>query len=108
MASGCIVGDCPVCDFWVYEDDFAMVGDITVHEFCKEQYIKNKYHISEEQYKRLFGIAEFRKDFEILKLSISDTLAHIEERLLDLEEKQSEDIREKIKEHYNDYEFKKY
>ena len=34
MASGCIVGECPVCNDWIYEDEWDLLGDIILHERC--------------------------------------------------------------------------
>ena len=34
MASGCIVGECPVCDEWIFEDEWNLLGDIILHEGC--------------------------------------------------------------------------
>lgn len=34
MASGCIVGECPVCNELIFEDEWALLGDIMLHERC--------------------------------------------------------------------------
>ena len=34
MANGCIVGECPVCDELIFEDEWTLLGDIMLHERC--------------------------------------------------------------------------
>lgn len=34
MANGCIVGECPVCNEWIFEDELTLLGDIMLHERC--------------------------------------------------------------------------
>jgi hypothetical protein len=37
MASGCIMGTCPICDDLVYEDEWIFYGEEIIHESCREQ-----------------------------------------------------------------------
>lgn len=34
MACGCIVGKCPICEEWIYEDEWEITGDIMHHYDC--------------------------------------------------------------------------
>lgn len=41
MASGCIVGECPVCDEWIFEDEWTLVGNRIVHVGkCRQKYVQ--------------------------------------------------------------------
>ncbi len=62
MASGCIMGTCPVCDELVWEDDWDIIDDIIIHAGCRRGYIKNKYGMNEKQFLRLCGASELRKE----------------------------------------------
>lgn len=42
MASGCIVGECPVCDDWIYEDEWDLIGNVIVHERCVSKAMNEK------------------------------------------------------------------
>jgi predicted nucleic acid-binding Zn ribbon protein len=42
MASGCIIGECPVCGEHIYEDEWLLVDDVLIHEECRH---KNKKHV---------------------------------------------------------------
>lgn len=67
MASGCILGECPVCGNLIYEDEWTIIDDTIVHEDCKEQYMIKKYGMNEEQLQRLYGAREIKK--QIAELS---------------------------------------
>ena len=64
MASGCILGDCPVCGDLIYEDEWDIIDDIIIHEDCKKQYIQDKYGMSEEQLQQLCEAQELKRDIE--------------------------------------------
>ncbi|MEG1565088.1 MAG: hypothetical protein RR365_15425 [Bacteroides sp.] len=96
MASGCIIGECPVCGEIVWEDDWDIVGDIIIHETCRKAYFKAKYHISEQQFNRLMGAEELRKDIaeakthfaadiKLLEEGYGHQIAELEKRLKHLE-----------------------
>lgn len=42
VASGCILGECPVCNELVWEDEWDMAGEVIVHSFCKRKYRNNQ------------------------------------------------------------------
>ena len=60
--NGCIVGECPICEDWIYEDEWAMTGDIMHHDFCKVTYFVAKFvKFSLEEQKRVFEYAGLGK-----------------------------------------------
>ena len=68
MANGCILSlKCPVCSEIIWEDDWDLCDDIFIHNGCKKQFIKQKYHISEKQYNDLFKIDHIKQDILDLK-----------------------------------------
>jgi len=78
MASGCIMGTCLICKEYIYEDELDVVGDNDnfIHNRCKGEYIKQKYHISEEQFQRLYEAQVLRRDMELMDKDIRDTLGY--------------------------------
>jgi hypothetical protein len=42
MASGRILGNCPVCEDFVWEDDYRFFDNIMIHPKCVPDYIKAK------------------------------------------------------------------
>ena len=100
MASGCIIGTCPVCGEIVWEDEWDIVGNIIIHERCRKAYFKATYHLSEQQFNRLMGAAELRKDIaeaktqlaediRLLKEGYGDQIENLEKRLNALEKASS-------------------
>ncbi|GEM_PF-2532896 len=67
MASGCIIGKCPVCDELIWEDEWDIIHDKIIHSWCKKQYIKSRYGMDESQFLRLMGATELKKDIEFMK-----------------------------------------
>lgn len=37
MASGAILGQCPICNEWIYEDEWIYKGDTMYHESCLKE-----------------------------------------------------------------------
>lgn len=71
MPCGCIVGECPVCKDDIYDDEFMLVGDVMIHERCKDKFMADKLRCTEGQAKILnkqeqikLDIADLRKDME--------------------------------------------
>lgn len=96
MSSGCILGECPVCGDLIFEDQWDIVGDVIIHESCRKAYFKATYHISEQQFHRLMGAAELRKDIQEAKAQLAEDIrlladgyghqiAEFEKRLKNLE-----------------------
>ena len=44
MASGCILGECPVCGEWVWEDEVSISGPI-MHERCYGRHLSKEKRI---------------------------------------------------------------
>lgn len=79
MASGCIIGNCPVCKELIYEDEWDIVGDAIIHEGCRKAYFKATYHISEQQFHRLMGASELRKDIAEAKTQLAEDIRMLKE-----------------------------
>lgn len=67
MASGSILGECTVCNDLIWEDEIDFVGDLMLHDRCKKAYIKGTYHMTEEQFEKLIGVNQIRKEIEELR-----------------------------------------
>ncbi len=88
MASGCIITlNCPVCGEIVWEDEWDMVGDDILHETCRREYIKRKYHLSEEQFSRLYGAQILRAEIQALRQEAEEHKQWTERRAEELEKK---------------------
>ncbi len=105
MSSGCILGVCPACGENIYEDEWAIVEDVIIHERCRQAYIRQKFHISEAQYSRLIKAEQLRREIEetknllaqeikYLKDTYSAQIKDMENRLLLIESADAEDISE--------------
>ncbi|MDR3587519.1 MAG: hypothetical protein P4L59_19735 [Desulfosporosinus sp.] len=54
--TGCIVGRCPICEEWIYEDKWEITGAIMHHEDCKVNwYVSQFAKLSIDEQKRLLG-----------------------------------------------------
>jgi len=92
MASGCIIGNCPVCGELIWEDEWFIFRDILMHQECQQEYIKLRYGMNEEQFQRLCGSQELRNDIQSLKeieeerhSGIMEMLEEMENRLNQIE-----------------------
>lgn len=90
MASGCIMGTCPVCDELVWEDEWDMIDDIIIHAICRRRYIKEKYGMNEKQFIRLCGTSELRKEIAATIEALKSSSAFYMEKLQILESKLNE------------------
>ena len=58
MASGAIIGECPICGELVWEDDWDLTNNITHHKDCKmNQYISIFSKLSIDEQKRVLECA---------------------------------------------------
>jgi len=87
MASGVILGNCPVCDELVWEDDWEIIDNTFIHEGCRKSYIKMKYGMNEEQFLRLCGASVLRKEIMETIQSLKETTGFYMEKLLTLQER---------------------
>lgn len=92
MASGCIIGKCPVCDELIWEDEWDMIHDKIIHTECRKGYIKTRYGMDEAQFLRLMGAQELKKDIAFMKEGekerrklTMECLSNMEKRLKELE-----------------------
>lgn len=90
MASGCIMGTCPVCEELVWEDDWDIIDDEIIHEGCRRGFIKNKYGMNEKQFLRLCGASELRKEIAATVEALKGSTHFYMEKLQRLEEKLNE------------------
>ena len=43
MPCGCVICDeCPVCGELVYDDEWTIIGDVILHEECKDTFMANQ------------------------------------------------------------------
>jgi hypothetical protein len=68
MASGCIVGDCPVCDYPVFEDEWSdqvyeRTGEFVHIGKCVNSY-RTKAHLISENERLRKDLEEYKKRFE--------------------------------------------
>lgn len=85
MASGCILGDCSVCGDIIWEDEVALAGDDLIHEHCKPDWYIKRYHLSEDQFRRLYGASELRRDIADLKKDLAGMVAIYQQHIAALE-----------------------
>lgn len=85
MASGCILGECPVCGDLVWEDEWDIIHDTILHERCKQNWYTQKYHLSKEQFNRLYAASELRKDIAELKNDLSEMHKAYQNQIKNLE-----------------------
>jgi trans-2-enoyl-CoA reductase len=98
MASGCIVGECPVCGEWIFEDEWCLAEDTLVHEDCKEQFFRDKYGLSEEQLQQLYGAQELKHDIEEIRKEFQHELKYFTQQINTLN-KRLEGLERKEKSH---------
>lgn len=85
MASGCIMGDCASCGDIVWEDEWTLAGDDLIHERCKPEWYIKRYHLSEDQFKRLYGSSELRRDIADLKKDLAGMVDIYQQHITALE-----------------------
>lgn len=81
MASGCILGECPVCGDLIYGDEWTIVDDTIVHEGCKEQYMIKKYGMNEQQLQRLCGAQNIAKQIADMEKGIDNEAKYFKREL---------------------------
>ncbi len=90
MASGCIMGTCPVCDELVWEDDWDIIDDIIIHAGLPSRVHQDKYGMNEKQFLRLCGASELRKEIAATIEELKSSTAFYMEKLQLLEAKLNE------------------
>jgi len=90
MASGCLMGTCPVCDELIWEDEWDIIDNSIIHAACRGGYIKNKLGMNEQQFLRLCGADELRREIRATKEDLARAKDYYMERLQLLEEKLDE------------------
>ena len=87
MASGCLIDTCPIRTDLIWEDEWDLVDDTFIHDRCKGRYIKQKFGMKEEQFLRLCGVSELRKEITATVQSLNDSTEFYMEKLQLLESK---------------------
>ena len=85
MASGCIMGYCPVCEEIVWEDEWRFFNDIMMHPGCVSAYIRSRHGMNEEQFLRLCGAQELRQAIHDTRQSFKNSMDFYTEKLVALE-----------------------
>ena|SRR3990167_4151370 len=85
MASGCIMGECPVCEDIVWEDEWRYFDDVFMHQKCVSEYLKNRRGMSKEQFLKLCGAQELRQAIQDTRQSFKDSMDFYTEKLDSLE-----------------------
>lgn len=71
MASGCIIGKCPLCDDWIWEDEEIIFGpDVFYHKRCL-----NKKQVKTVE---VYASEEIQADLQLLKSTMQYCLSEIE------------------------------
>lgn len=71
MASGCILGKCPLCNEWIWEDEDFIVGP---KEFYHRECIRGK----KARVIEIYDMSQLEKDINKLKENIAYCLSEIE------------------------------
>lgn len=85
MASGCILGKCPICNDHIWEDEWDMYADTILHERCKREFIENSLKITNGQFEKLSKEQDISKEIECLKKEMNDTFEYYSKRIKALE-----------------------
>ncbi|MBW6409003.1 hypothetical protein [Clostridium weizhouense] len=85
MASGCIIGTCPVCDDVIWEDQWNIVGDTIIHEECKEAFMANQLKCTEGQTKILSKQQQIKNDIADLREDMKNTFRYYSNEIKRLE-----------------------
>lgn len=86
MSSGCIISmDCPVCSDIVYEDEWDIIDDVFIHETCRGEYIKSKYHINGAQFEKLYRAKQLQEEITALREWTDNRIGELEQKLMDLQ-----------------------
>jgi hypothetical protein len=94
MASGCIMGTCPICDDFVYEDEWVFYGDEMIHESCREQAFLLSKGIRKhnlEQARKIDMIVEALKNLKATVDDCQDEIKRLETLLKEVEGKDETD-----------------
>lgn len=86
MASGSIIDTCPVCNDFIWEDEWRIFEDIIMHPWCVKKYLKSKHGMNESQFLRLCGAQELRQAIQDTRQVFKDSVDFYEKKLQDLDE----------------------
>jgi hypothetical protein len=93
MASGCIMGTCPICDEFVYEDEWVLYGEEIIHESCREQAFLLSKGIRKhnlEQARKVDVIVEALKNLEAVVENCENEIKRLELMIKEVERIETE------------------
>lgn len=85
MASVAILGTCPVCDEFIWEDDWDIYYDVMMHEECKAKFIADKLKITNGQFDKLSKEKMIIKEIADLKSEMKSSFEYYSMRIDELE-----------------------
>lgn len=92
MPCGCIVGECPVCKEFIYDDEYCYVDDTMLHIRCKTEYLAKilkcetgQVKIMQKQNKIRQHIKDLEEEMENEFSYFKDTLKMLKNELDELE-----------------------
>jgi hypothetical protein len=85
MASGAILGICPVCNEHIWEDQWDIYEDTIIHEDCKNKFIANKLKVTNSQFNKLSKEQKIKLEIEDLKRDMESTFKYYLDRINKLE-----------------------
>jgi len=85
MASGAILGICPVCNEHIWEDQWDIEGETIIHEECKSRFIEDSMKITNGQFKKLTKENYIQKQIEDFRTDLKNTLKYYTDEINRLE-----------------------
>lgn len=85
MASGAILGKCPVCNEHIWEDEWDICDDTILHERCKAEFIGKKLRITENQFFKLSKEQQIKREIEELRNDMKNSFKYYSDELKRLE-----------------------
>lgn len=87
MASGAILGTCPICGDVIWEDEWDIFDDSIIHERCKRKAAIKAARMSTEQYDKLCETRKVENEIKDLKKDMEDTFKYYKNQITELENK---------------------
>jgi hypothetical protein len=85
MASGAILGVCPVCEDVIWEDEWDIYEDTMIHEDCKSKFIADKLRITNGQFEKLSKEQKIISEIGELKRELESAFKYYSDRIRELE-----------------------
>ena len=86
MPCGCVICDeCPVCGELVYDDEWTIIGDVILHEECKDTFMANQLKCTAGQVRILNKQEQIKQDIADLREDMENTFDYYKSELKRLE-----------------------